>query len=73
MITSPTTPAAGSRCPWRNLRAYAALLKRHGKPLVMDVCRFAENAMFVQKRERLHENATARQIARCSIWPTAAP
>ena len=36
--------------------AYAALLKRHGKPLVMDVCRFAENAMFVRSaRARLRE------------------
>ena len=64
MITVTNNTGGGQPVSMANLRAYAALLKRHGKPLVMDVCRFAENAMFVQKRESGYENATARQIAR---------
>ncbi len=34
-----------------NLRACRELLTRYGKPLVIDACRFAENAMFVKLRE----------------------
>jgi tryptophanase len=46
-----------------NIRAYAALLKAHGKPVVLDICRFAENAMFIKMREPGYENATIRDIA----------
>jgi len=46
-----------------NIRACAALLKKYGKPLVMDVCRFAENAMFIKMREGGYENTSVRAIA----------
>jgi tryptophanase len=51
MITVTNNTGGGQPVSMANLRAYAALLKAHGKPLVMDVCRFAENAMFIKLRE----------------------
>ncbi|MBK7062511.1 MAG: hypothetical protein IPH51_19455 [Rubrivivax sp.] len=46
-----------------NIRGCAALLKQHGKPFIMDVCRFSENAMFIKLREPGYENQSIRQIA----------
>jgi tryptophanase len=47
-----------------NLREYAALLRRYGRPLVLDVCRFAENAMFVKLREAGYAERSLVSIAR---------
>jgi tryptophanase len=51
MLTLTNNSGGGQPVSMANLRDYAALLKRYGKPLVLDVCRFAENAMFVKLRE----------------------
>jgi tryptophanase len=64
MITVTNNTGGGQPVSMANLRAYAALLKKHGKPLIMDVCRFAENAMFVKMREPGYENTAVREIAR---------
>jgi tryptophanase len=64
MITVTNNTGGGQPVAMANLRDYAALLRRHGKPLVMDVCRFAENAMFVQQRESGYEKRSVREIAR---------
>jgi tryptophanase len=45
-----------------NIREYSPLLRRHGKPLVMDACRFAENAMFIKMREPGYENKAIKEI-----------
>jgi tryptophanase len=62
MITVTNNTGGGQPVSMANIRAYAALLRRHGKPLIMDVCRFAENAMFVKMREPGYENATIKSI-----------
>jgi len=63
MITVTNNTGGGQPVAMANIRAYAALLKKYGKPLVMDVSRFAENAMFIKMREGGYENTSVRAIA----------
>ena len=51
MITVTNNTGGGQPVSMANLRAYAALLRRYGKPLILDACRFSENAMFIKMRE----------------------
>ena len=62
MITVTNNTGGGQPVSMANLRAYSALLKRYGKPLVMDVCRFAENAMFIKLREDGYRDTPVRAI-----------
>ena len=62
MITVTNNTGGGQPVSMANIRAYAQLLRQHGKPLIMDVCRFAENAMFIKLREPDYENTPIRDI-----------
>ena len=64
MLTVTNNTGGGQPVSMANIRAYSALLKRHGKPLIMDVCRFAENAMFIKMREPGYEHTPVKDIAR---------
>ena len=64
MLTLTNNSGGGQPVSLENLRAYRALLQRHGKPLVLDACRFAENAMFVKLREPGQGDRPVREIAR---------
>jgi tryptophanase len=64
MVTVTNNSGGGQPVSLANLRAYRDLLRRHGKPLVLDACRFAENAMFVKLREEGQAHRTPREIAR---------
>ncbi|MBS0469167.1 MAG: tryptophanase [Proteobacteria bacterium] len=64
MLTVTNNTGGGQPVSMANIRAYAALLKKYGKPFIMDVCRFAENAMFIKMRESGYENTSVRDIAR---------
>ncbi len=64
MITITNNTGGGQPVSLENLRQYAALLHRHGKPLILDACRFAENAMFVKLREPGQGDRTVKEIAR---------
>jgi len=63
MITLTNNSGGGQPASLENLRAYKALLSRHGKPLIIDACRFAENAMFIKQREPGQSERTVREIA----------
>lgn len=62
MITITNNSGGGQPVSMENIRAYSQLLKKYGKPLVMDVCRFAENAMFIKLREPGMEERTIESI-----------
>ncbi len=62
MLTVTNNTGGGQPVSMANIRAYAALLKKHGKPFIMDVCRFAENAMFIKLREPGYEHTPIRAI-----------
>jgi tryptophanase len=64
MITVTNNSGGGQPVSLENLRAYRDLLARHGKPLVIDACRFAENAMFVKLREPGQGGRSVKEIAR---------
>ena len=63
MLTVTNNTGGGQPVSMANIRGCAELLKRFGKPFIMDVCRFAENAMFIKLREPGYENTPVRQIA----------
>ena len=63
MLTVTNNTGGGQPVSMANIRAYAALLKRYGKPLIMDVCRFCENAMFIKMRESGYQNTPVKAIA----------
>ncbi|GLH72326.1 tryptophanase [Geothrix limicola] len=62
MITVTNNTGGGQPVSMANIRAYAALLKKYGKPFIMDVCRFAENAMFIKLREDGYQNTSIKAI-----------
>ena len=62
MITITNNTGGGQPVSMANIRAYAALLKKYGKPFIMDVCRFSENAMFIKMRESGYEHTPIKQI-----------
>jgi len=64
MITVTNNTGGGQPVSMANIRAYSKLLKAHGKPFIMDVCRFSENAMFIKMREPGYENAAIGDIVK---------
>ena len=62
MLTVTNNTGGGQPVSMANIRAYAKLLKQYGKPFIMDVCRFAENAMFIKLREEGYQDTSIRAI-----------
>ncbi len=63
MLTVTNNTGGGQPVSMANIRAYAKLLKQYGKPLILDICRFAENAMFIKMREPGYANTPVADIA----------
>ncbi len=63
MLTVTNNTGGGQPVSMANIRGCAQVLQRFGKPFIMDVCRFAENAMFIKLRESGYANVPVREIA----------
>src|SRR3989304_3930870 len=63
---SPHPPRAGAAQPVsrENLRGVRAICDRHGLPLFLDACRFAENAWFIHEREAGYSRIAIPEIVR---------
>ena len=63
MMTLTNNSGGGQPVSLSNLRAYRELLNRYNKPLILDVCRYAENSMFIKLREEGQQDRTVKAIA----------
>ena len=64
MLTVTNNAGGGQPVSLENIRAAADLAHRHGKPLIIDGCRFAENAYFIKLRERAQQHRSVPDIVR---------
>lgn len=63
MITVTNNTGGGQPVSMSNIKAVKQALKKYGIPLIIDCCRFAENAYFVKEYEPGYKNKTLTQIA----------
>jgi tryptophanase len=64
MLTVTNNAGGGQPVSLENMRATAEVARRHGKPLFIDGCRFAENAWFIKCREPGQEARAVPDIVR---------
>jgi tryptophanase len=64
MLTVTNNAGGGQPVSLENIRATAAIARRHGKPLIIDGCRFAENAWFIKCREPGQGSRSVKDIVR---------
>jgi tryptophanase len=63
MLTVTNNSGGGQPVSMANLRAVREVASRHGIPLYLDACRFAENAWFIQQKEPGFDRLTPKQVA----------
>jgi tryptophanase len=64
MLTLTCNSNGGQPVSLENMRAVRALCDRLGTLLIVDACRFAENAWFIKQRESEHRGRSVQQLVR---------
>jgi tryptophanase len=61
-LTITNNTGGGQPVSMENIRRVAEISRKYDVPFFFDACRFAENAWFIQKKERGYEKQTITQI-----------
>ena len=64
LVTVTNNAGGGQPVSLKNVKEVREVCERHGIPLFVDACRFAENAYFIKTREPGHAHRSLEDIAR---------